>query len=157
MNLPGILISTGFFFTQVLHILIGTIVYRTASFDLLIGIRYTSVRHPQQPFTEFAMSLRIPSAKSLETAFPGKGKQVRELLVRLRGSAKACGKDFIGLAPVADLVGMDLQKIHAGHNAKSPAITYINKGDTYDTTLMRVNGVLRVGNWGSIVEAGNYD
>ena len=103
------------------------------------------------------MSLRIPSAKSLETAFPGKGKQVRELLVRLRGSAEACGKDFIGLAPVADLVGMDLQKIHAGHNAKSPAITYINKGDTYDTTLMRVNGVLRVGNWGSIVEAGNYD
>lgn len=32
------------------------------------------------------------------------------------------------------------------------SIYYVNMGDTYDTTLMRVNGVYRVGNWGDIVE-----
>jgi hypothetical protein len=30
---------------------------------------------------------------------------------------------------------------------------YVNRGDTYATTLMKVNGVYRVGCWGDVVEA----
>ena len=45
----------------------------------------------------------------------------------------------------------------AGHNAKSPAIEYLNAGDTYAATLLYVNGSYRVGCWGDIVERGKYD
>lgn len=50
-----------------------------------------------------------------------------------------------------------VEYIPAGHNSKSPAIEYCNAGDTYTTTLLFVNGSYRVGDWGSIVERGNYD
>jgi hypothetical protein len=32
-------------------------------------------------------------------------------------------------------------------------IQYVNRGDTYDITLMKVNGHYRVGSWGDEVEA----
>jgi hypothetical protein len=50
-----------------------------------------------------------------------------------------------------------VEYIAAGHNSKSPAITYCNAGDTYATTVLKVNGRFRVGCWGDIVERGNYD
>lgn len=50
-----------------------------------------------------------------------------------------------------------VEYIPAGHNQKSPAISYCNAGDTYTTTLLHVNGSFRVGCWGDIVERGNYD
>jgi hypothetical protein len=50
-----------------------------------------------------------------------------------------------------------VEYIPAGHNARSPAIEYLNAGDTYTTTLLFVRGCYRVGSWGGIVEYGNYD
>lgn len=50
-----------------------------------------------------------------------------------------------------------VEHIEHGHNTKSPAIDYCNTGDTYDTTVLKVNGRFRVGSWGDIVERGNYD
>ena len=47
--------------------------------------------------------------------------------------------------------------IPKGHTSKSPAIAYCNSGDTYDWTVLKVNGQFRVGCWGDIVERGNYD
>lgn len=44
----------------------------------------------------------------------------------------------------------------AGTNRKSPAFYYCNTGDTYATTVLKVNGRFRVGCWGDIVERGNY-
>lgn len=39
-------------------------------------------------------------------------------------------------------------------NCQTPEIDveYVNMGDTYDTTLMLVNGVFRVGSYGDVVE-----
>ena len=53
--------------------------------------------------------------------------------------------------------GFGVEHIPAGRNSKSPSITYVNMGDTYKTTLLWVNGKFRIGDWGSIVERGNYD
>lgn len=45
----------------------------------------------------------------------------------------------------------------AGRNSKSPAFYYCNAGDTYATTVLKVDGRFRVGCWGDIVERGNYE
>ena len=50
-----------------------------------------------------------------------------------------------------------VEYIPEGHNAKSPAILYCNTGDTYDETIMLINGRFVIGCWGDIVERGNYD
>jgi len=48
------------------------------------------------------------------------------------------------------------ETIQAGSNARSPRIDYVNTGDTYSVTILFVRGKFRVGDWGSIVERGNY-
>lgn len=50
-----------------------------------------------------------------------------------------------------------VESIPKGNNEKSPEIVYVNSGDTYDTTVMWINGRFRIGDWGSIFERGNYD
>ena len=50
-----------------------------------------------------------------------------------------------------------VEGIGRGHNQKSPAIDYLNTGDTYASTLLWVRGAYRVGSWGDIVERGNYE
>jgi len=49
-----------------------------------------------------------------------------------------------------------VEYIKPGKGAKSPAIEYCNSGDTYAPTLLFINGRYSVGNWGDIVERGNY-
>jgi len=56
----------------------------------------------------------------------------------------------------AILNGCGVERIEQGSNRRSPAIDYVNMGDTYDTTVMVVRGRFRVGCWGDIVERGNY-
>jgi hypothetical protein len=53
--------------------------------------------------------------------------------------------------------GCGVEEIQQGHNQRSPAIMYVNMGDTYDTTIMWYNGGFHVGCWGAIVEQGHYD
>lgn len=50
-----------------------------------------------------------------------------------------------------------VEYINKGKNRKSPSITYLNTGDSYGLTILYVKGRFRVGDWGSIVEIGNYD
>ena len=50
-----------------------------------------------------------------------------------------------------------VEYIPKGHNSKSPSIEYCNTGDTYAVTLMWTRGRYAVGDWGDIVERGNYD
>lgn len=51
-----------------------------------------------------------------------------------------------------------VEHIDRGRNSKSPAIDYVNCGDTYITTLMFVHGRgFVVGCWGDIVERGDYE
>jgi len=56
----------------------------------------------------------------------------------------------------AVLNGCGVERIEPGNNNRSPAIDYVNMGDTYDTTVMIVRGRFRVGCWGDIVDRGNY-
>jgi hypothetical protein len=49
-----------------------------------------------------------------------------------------------------------VEYIRAGRGTKSPAIEYCNAGDSYAPTILFVKGTYRVGDWGSIVERGNY-
>ena len=49
-----------------------------------------------------------------------------------------------------------VEYIPAGKGKRSPSIEYVNAGDGYIPTLMRVNGDYKVGCWGDIVERGNY-
>ena len=55
------------------------------------------------------------------------------------------------------IMGFGVEYIPEGHNSKSPSIEYVNLGDTYNCTLMYLNGHYVVGDWGTIVERGNYD
>ena len=68
-------------------------------------------------------------------------------------------RDAMLLAEAAcpDLGTFGVEYIPEGHNMRSPAIEYLNAGDTYTDTLLYVNGRFRVGCWGDIVERGNYD
>lgn len=59
-------------------------------------------------------------------------------------------------ATFTDIGTFGVEYIERGSNQKSPAIDYLNAGDTYDETLMRVRGRFCVGCWGDIVERGNY-
>lgn len=49
-----------------------------------------------------------------------------------------------------------VESIPKGKNLRSPEITYVDKGDSYDETLMFINGRFRLGCWGAYVEQGNY-
>lgn len=64
----------------------------------------------------------------------------------------------VKLSMVSELThGYGVEYIPAGRGAKSPSIEYVNHGDTYAATLMWTRGRYIVGDWGSIVERGNYD
>ena len=63
----------------------------------------------------------------------------------------------VKLEAINDIMdGHGVEYIPAGRNRRSPAIEYINMGDTYLTTIMMVRGRYVVGCWGYIVERGNY-
>jgi hypothetical protein len=80
------------------------------------------------------------------------------------GDSRYCSAFYDGRCRYSKLVQIDaalgtfgVEYIHAGGGAKSPAIYYCNTGDTYGTTILKVNGRYRVGCWGDIVERGNYE
>ena len=59
---------------------------------------------------------------------------------------------------INEIIGAEgVEYIPQGKNKRSPAITYVNMGDTYNTTVLLVNGRFRIGAWGDIVERGNYE
>jgi len=79
--------------------------------------------------------------------FDRKPRHVREALEAIDAAIDGCGVEYIP----------------AGRGRRSPAICYVNLGDTYDTTALYVKtnrgagGCFRVGSWGDIVERGNYE
>lgn len=111
-----------------------------------------------------------PSAKALEKAFPGKGKALRLLLdsqaavdnhPAVISWEKQCyhrpsphERRMCALDAELETFGVEYTECGSGPN--SPAIEYLNAGDTYATTILFVNGRYRIGCWGDIVERGNY-
>lgn len=90
-----------------------------------------------------------PSIKTLTAAFGAeKARKIRAIM--LEPSDR--------MDRINEMLGtFGIEYIRQGHNQKSPAISYCNTGDPYRTTVMRVNGQFRVGNWGDIIERGHYD
>ncbi len=95
--------------------------------------------------------MRIPSIKTLMSGLHltrEQSQQLRDAMAMGRGLKlgnellKGFGVETIGLPD------------GCFDNCQAPEIEiqYVNMGDTYATTLLRVNGQYRVGNWGDIVE-----
>lgn len=60
-------------------------------------------------------------------------------------------------AGARELGTFGVEYIQAGQGERSPAIDYLNAGDTYSDTVLYYNGRFQVGCWGDIVERGNYE
>lgn len=59
-------------------------------------------------------------------------------------------------ATFTDLGTFGVEHTPAGNNRRSPAFDYLNTGDSYELTLIFINGRFRVGCWGDLVERGSY-
>lgn len=116
--------------------------------------------------------MSMPSVKTLESAFPTKGKVLRELLtsekaVREHSAAIAREHECYNSPTLADLrmhalnaeTGcFGVEYVKGNGTRRSPSFEYLNTGDAYNTTIVRfANGQYRVTSWGDIVERGNYD
>ncbi len=110
-----------------------------------------------------------PSTKVLEAAFPTKGKVLRRLLtsadaVRQHPAAIARDRECYNPPTLADLrmtaLSAELEMYGVEYvqgRGSSMSFEYLNAGDTYNTTIIRFrDGRYRVGDWGTIVERGNY-
>jgi hypothetical protein len=103
------------------------------------------------------MSTNTPSVKALRAAFPElSAKQAREIKDIMRGPYRVDGKTRLERIDVI-LGTHGVEHIAAGFNANSPAIYYCNTGDSYGTTILKIEGErFRIGNWGDYVERGHY-
>jgi hypothetical protein len=113
----------------------------------------------------------IPSAKTLEAAFPGKGKIAHRLLtseqaVREHSAAIARDRECYNAPELhdlrlhalnAELEMFGVEYVQGNGTRRSPSFEYLNAGDAYATTIVRfTDGRYRVTSWGDIVERGNY-
>ena len=93
----------------------------------------------------------IPSIKTIHTRLNVRwhvAKRVRELM-EANGSLAEIGKAL----DVHD----DVEFIPSGKGDRSPSIEYLNTGDPYEVTVMKIGGGRWViGAWGDIVEKGDY-
>ncbi len=96
----------------------------------------------------------IPSIKTLMTRLNLSREHAKEI--------RAAMENRKGLAVANRILngfGVEVIGLPDGcfNNCQTPDVTirYVNTGDTYKTTLMKVNGTYRVGNWGDVVE--QYD
>lgn len=103
--------------------------------------------------------MRYPSVKAIHEAFQQwiTREQAQEIRVIMEGPSRG-ESGRTRLERIDRILGTHgVEHTARGHNAKSPAIHYCNAGDTYATTILKVNGRFRIGCWGDIVERGHYD
>jgi hypothetical protein len=118
---------------------------------------------------------RLPSIKTLDAAFPGKGKELRRALEMTKAQLKehpAGAKRWAEcytppscydlrlhvLDAIAETHGVEY--IHSVKDTFTQArgFDYLNTGDSYAPTIVRMaeSGNYRVTSWGDIVERGGY-
>lgn len=108
-----------------------------------------------------------PSQKTLETAFPGKGKELRDLITGKRDPERFYRSvvDLVmrayHLPSYSRMLMTAINEVLEGHGVEyivpkdydHPSYEYINMGDTYNATiLLRNDGKLIVSCVGDIVE-----
>lgn len=116
--------------------------------------------------------MNLPSIKTLDSAFPGKGKELRRALEMRRSelAAHPAGAARIAecfhppktydvrlhvLNAIAETCGVEYTS-HAEDSFYSPrGFDYLNTGDTYAATILYFHetGRYRVSSWGDEVEA----
>lgn len=116
--------------------------------------------------------MNLPSIRTLESAFPGKGRVLRALIespavVCAHPAAVALSQQSHGRPTLAHLrmtalnaeLGFHgVEYVHPGRGSRSPGFEYLNAGDSYVTTIVRFSdGRYRVTDIGSIIEHGNYE
>lgn len=107
--------------------------------------------------------LRIPTIKTIKQRFPQltaeQAKSIRCLLEHYADKYPLGTVTPVHtFGKISDILGYHGgEYIPRGHNQKSPPIAYVNTGDTYGTTFIWTPGSIFIGNWGDIVERGNYD
>lgn len=109
-----------------------------------------------------------PSRKTLEASFPGKGKELRNVIdgtvnpekydsvIRLCMAAyHSPSYSYMLLTAINEIIeGHGIEQIIPKDEDRHPSYDYINMGDCYnETILLRSDGRLIVGCWGDIVEA----
>ena len=116
--------------------------------------------------------MNLPSIKTLDRAFPGKGKILRTLLtssaaVRAHPAAQALeaqcynppGLAYLRMTALDAAAGTyGIEAVwREGESDGAPAFEYLNTGDTYAPTIVRrAGGRYQVASWGDIVEKGGY-
>lgn len=119
--------------------------------------------------------MRLPSVKTLEKAFPGKGKELRKVLEMTKaqlmehpaGEARCKGCYHLPacydirlhvLNAAAETCGVEYIASQRDTFTESYGLDYLNTGDSYAPTIVRSHetGKYRVCDWGSIVERGGY-
>lgn len=99
--------------------------------------------------------MNYPSIKTLMKINGVTLEQAKRIRAIMQG--EHCVNGESRMERIDDVLGTyGVEYIPRGHNLKSPAIHYCNKGGTYHWTVLKVNGMFRVGCWGDIVERGNY-
>lgn len=99
--------------------------------------------------------MRYPSVKSLMQIKDVTRKDALAIRAIMRGPRVESATRMERIDKILNTCGVEYTM--RGHNQKSPGFYYCNAGDTYATTVIRVNGQFRVERWGDIVERGNYD
>jgi hypothetical protein len=113
----------------------------------------------------------LPSIKTLEKAFPGKGKELRQALQASRSelAKHPAGADRIAecfhsprtsdvrmhvLDSIAETHGVEYIAHKDDSFSQAMGIEYLNTGDSYALTIVRFceTGNYRVASWGEIVE-----
>lgn len=104
--------------------------------------------------------MKIPSIKTIATICDAQtAKTVRRLMEEFRDKCPDGRlRPIVTLNAISSALNLfGVESIPRGHNAHSPAIEYVNTGETYQPTVLWINGRFSIGDWGSIVERGNYD
>ena len=108
---------------------------------------------------------RSPSVASIESAFPGKGKLAKAIfrmrrseleslpagLARIRECYNPPTTSDVRLHCLDALLGTF--GIEAFQTRNGTWVEYLNTGDTYAPTIIRMNGHYRIASWGDIAES----
>ena len=116
--------------------------------------------------------MNLPSIRTLESAFPGMGHVLRELLesataVRAHPAAVSLANTCYTpprlahmrmTALNAELGFHGVEYVRPGRGSRSPGFEYLNTGHLYAPTIVRFSdGRYRVTDIGSIIERSNYE
>jgi hypothetical protein len=114
---------------------------------------------------ESAPRFRSPSIAAIESEFPGKGKLAKAIFRMRRSELETLPAGLARIrecyhAPSTSDVRMhcldallETFGIEAFQTRNGTWVEYLNTGDTYAPTIVRMNGHYRIASWGDIAES----